>query len=131
MEHSPAAIAILYDGECYFCRHYTRLLRLRERGYSVELINAREPHALLQDAAARGLDLHRGMVVYHGKDIYYGAEALTHLASLEHGVGGAWLHIHRTLFKRARISRHLYPLLLNIRLASLAIKGVARLNAEK
>lgn len=127
MQGLNTKLHIIYDGKCFFCRHYISLLRLRERGYDAELISARESHPLVSQLRAEGYDLHRGMVVIDNETHYYGSQAIHHLASLTSGIQGIMLRMHYAIFKSATLSQLLYPLLLRVRLLTLYIRGIPKL----
>ena len=66
---------IIYDGDCPFCRAYTRLLRLQQAAGVISLLNAREPDPRIHHYVTLGYDLNEGMLVVIEDQIYAGAEA--------------------------------------------------------
>ena len=118
---------ILYDGECFFCTRYMQRLALQNRGYEVQLINAREPHPLVNQARSEGYDLHKGMLVWHQGVAHYAANAMHYLALLPATHEGIMLRIHHFIFSHRFIARTLYPFLVLLRNILLRIRGTPRL----
>ncbi|WP_428407368.1 DCC1-like thiol-disulfide oxidoreductase family protein [Hyphococcus sp.] len=73
-------IYVVYDGECPFCSAYVRMVRLREAAGNVRLLNAREPHPLVEELKAKGYDLDEGMALKIGDAIYHGPDVMNRLA---------------------------------------------------
>src|SRR3546814_11695714 len=71
------------DGEWRCFSDYVRIVRFRETMWPVEIINAREPLAVLAEIEARGLDLNEGMVVKMNGRFYHGDECVHVLALLD------------------------------------------------
>lgn len=114
-------VHILYDGACPFCTAFSRMVRLQEN-YSVELVNAREPHPLVQAATERKLDLDEGMIVVLHDQFYHGEEAMTHMALMTPSSGGL-RRLTKWIFSSPERSRFLYPILRAGRNFSLRILG--------
>lgn len=114
-------VQIVYDGDCPFCRAYAGMVRLQEN-YSVELINAREPHRLVEDATKRGLDLDEGMIVVLEDKFYHGDDAMNRMALLT-AKSGLLRRLTKWTFSSPWRSRNLYPTLRGIRNLSLKILG--------
>ena len=113
---------VVYDGECPFCSSYVRLYRLREVTGRVHLVDAREPHPILDEVLTLGLDLDEGMAVKAAGRFYHGAEALQILAILGAG-SGLFNAVNRALFRHPPLARALYPWLVRGRLATLRLLG--------
>jgi predicted DCC family thiol-disulfide oxidoreductase YuxK len=113
---------VVYDGECPFCSSYVQLYRLREVTGKVHLIDAREPHPLVAEVRALGLDLDRGMAVKAAGRIYHGAEAMQILAILGSG-SGLFNRFNRMIFRHPGLARALYPWLVRGRLLTLRLLG--------
>lgn len=100
-------IEILYDGECPFCRDFTRMVALRRAG-EVALIDARGDDPRIAVIGA-GLDLNRGMAVRHHGRILHGSEAMALLLALSQP-RGIW-GLARWIFASPRRARLAYPVL--------------------
>ncbi|KGJ03687.1 Predicted thiol-disulfide oxidoreductase YuxK, DCC family [Paracoccus halophilus] len=101
-------LTIIYDGECPFCSAYVTLLRLREAGRLVELVDARSDDPRVAEAQAAGIDLDEGMVILWGGRRYTGAQAV-HVLALLSSTGGVFNRIQRWLFRSPRLASVLYP----------------------
>lgn len=120
---SPAEeLAIVYDGDCPFCSGYVRLLRLREAAGPVRLINARDGGAIVEEIQRLGYDLDRGMVLKIDGRFYHGAECMNRLGLLSSG-SGIFNRLNRWVFRHARLSRALYPVLRSGRNVALRVMG--------
>lgn len=117
----PIPVHILYDGACPFCTAFSRMVRLQEN-YSVELVNAREPHPLVQAATQRGLDLDEGMIVVLDNQFHHGESAMTRMALMT-AKSGLLRRLTKWTFSNPRRSRFLYPVLRAGRNFSLKILG--------
>ena len=74
------AIVLVYDWECPACDTYCRLICPSGSAGTLNLINARESSAVVDEITQAGLDLDQGMVVKMGGQLYYGANAIHILA---------------------------------------------------
>lgn len=121
---SARELWVIYDGECPYCRHYVRLVKLRESVGCVHLVNAREAdHEAVREVRARGYDLHGGMVVKMNNHYYHGDEAL-HLLALLTDHKTVFNFLSGALFSRRWVARTLYPLFRLCRKITLRIKGI-------
>ena len=93
---------IIYDGECPFCRAYTRLLRLQQA--------AGEPDPRIHHYVTLGYDLNEGMLVVIEDQIYAGAEAMQVLAACS-SRSDLFNRLHYAIFSRAALATRLYPAL--------------------
>ena len=100
---------ILYDGECPFCSHYIRMLRLRRAVGEVATIDARLHSPQRREAVAAGLDPSRGMVLKLAGRLYHGADCLHRLALLTSPISPL-NRLTARLFASPRAARLLYPL---------------------
>ena len=114
---------LVYDGECYFCQHYARLLRVREAVGELTLVNARDGGPLVEEVRARAHDLNDGMALKIGARWHLGNDALHTLALLSdrRGVFGV---ANRLFFGSARTARLAYPVLKLGRRALLRMRRV-------
>jgi predicted DCC family thiol-disulfide oxidoreductase YuxK len=101
---------IIYDGECPFCSRYVKMIRLKRTIGEVRLINARENPPELTLLIERNLDINHGMAFFFDGQLYYGSECINRLALLSSSIG-VFNNINYFIFKHARISRILYPML--------------------
>jgi predicted DCC family thiol-disulfide oxidoreductase YuxK len=119
----PDVILIIYDGACPFCRHYVRLLRLREAAGPVTLLSARDADLRIAQYQQQGIDLNQGMLVVMDDVVHVGAEAMRVLALCSTPVG--WFNrSNRWIFSSVRWSRWLYPLLRAGRAVILRVLGI-------
>jgi predicted DCC family thiol-disulfide oxidoreductase YuxK len=117
----PAAW-VVYDGQCLFCSRYVALLRLRNTLGRVDLVNARDGGALVEEIVAAGVDLDEGMVLKMDGRLYHGDECIHRLALLS-TASTTFNRINRAIFRSKRMSRALYPVLRSGRNAVLRIIG--------
>ncbi|HTO63606.1 MAG TPA: DCC1-like thiol-disulfide oxidoreductase family protein [Bradyrhizobium sp.] len=119
---------LIYDGECPFCANYVRLLRLRESFPQLELIDARghPDHPAVQRLRDRNLQIDEGMALVDGDTIYHGSEAVHALA--DRGTGSTYFgRLNRAIFRSARASNVLYPILRAGRNLTLRLLGRRKL----
>ena len=114
-------VQIVYDGDCPFCQAYLKMVRLKE-DYSVELINAREPHPLVDEVTRRGLDIDEGMVVVLEDEFHHGDDAMNRLALMT-AESGVIRRLTKWTFSNPWRSRNLYPVLRGGRNLSLKLLG--------
>ena len=113
---------VVYDGECPFCSRYVRMLQLRKAVGNVVLIDAREPHPVVDRLKAANINLDEGMALVRGNEIAYGDECVHKLAlmSTHHD----WFNkVNHLIFQSPTASRLLYPFLRAGRNATLRILG--------
>lgn len=101
---------IIYDGDCPFCRAYTRLLRLQQTNGPVEMLSARSDDPRIQAYWQQGYDLNAGMLVVLNKQVYAGADAMHVLASCSSG-SDFFNRLHHAVFSSRRLAATLYPIL--------------------
>ena len=114
-------VQIIYDGDCPFCQAYVGMVRLQEH-YSVDLINARVPHPLVEAATERGLDLDEGMIVVLEDKFYHGDDAMTRMALMT-TKSGLLRRLTKWTFTSPGRSRILYPILRSGRNMTLKVLG--------
>lgn len=103
-------VTIVYDGDCPFCSNYIRLVRLREAVGTVELVDARGTHPILDEVRARDLDLDQGMVVRLNGEYLHGSEAMAALSMLS-TQAGLFNRVMGAVFRNPRRAAAIYPLL--------------------
>lgn len=119
---------LLYDGQCPFCASYVELLRLRESFPDLQLVDAREVarHPALALLSARGLKIDDGMALVDGDTIHHGAASIHALA--DRGTARTWFgRINRAVFRSAKRSAALYPILRGGRNLALRLLGRGKL----
>jgi predicted DCC family thiol-disulfide oxidoreductase YuxK len=117
---------LVYDGECPFCSAYVRYVRVRESLGRLHLVNAREPHPVVDEIRGRGLDLDEGMVLKLGDRFYHGADCVNVLAMLS-TASGPFNRLNAAIFRSPTASRYLYPVLRAGRNAALHLLGRRKL----
>lgn len=107
---TDSQLTLVYDGECPFCARYVAMTRLRDSAGSLSIINAREPHPIVNALIADGYDLDDGMVLKAGDTIYHGDRAIHALALMSSQVG--WFNrLNFLVFRSSALSRFLYPIM--------------------
>jgi predicted DCC family thiol-disulfide oxidoreductase YuxK len=117
---------LLYDGECPFCSRYVRHVRLRAAVGPIAMANAREHPALVDEVRRLGFDVDTGMVLKFNGNYYHGADCIHALALLTTPSG--WFNrVNAWVFRSARVSKVLYPVLRAGRNLTLRLLGRTRL----
>lgn len=130
-ELKSEVITLVYDGECPFCNHYARYMRLKETAGELLLINAREAeNPVVMDIKKRGFDLDQGMVTIIDEQYYHGQEALNVLAVLS-SKSGLFNRLNYHLFKSERCAKVAYPFLRAGRNMILKVKGVSLIKLDE
>lgn len=101
---------LVYDGECPFCSQYVRFVRIKEALGTIELYNAREGGALVDDIKEQGYDIDEGMVLILGENYYHGADCI-HMLSLMSSNIGLFNRLNAMVFSNKCVSKFLYPIL--------------------
>lgn len=101
---------IHYDGQCPFCQHYVRHLRLRQTVASLHLVDLRKAPSELQRLEALGINVDAGMVLELDDQLYWGSEAAHRLALLSTRSDG-FNHFNRWLFSSRWLANLFYPML--------------------
>lgn len=115
-------IYVIYDGECPFCSAYVRMVRLREVAGTVHLLDARQPHPVVDALKSRGFDFDEGMALKIGDAVYHGDECVHQLAMMS-GPSGALNALHFWIFKNPTRTKFLYPFLRSGRNLALRLLG--------
>ena len=113
---------VVYDGECPFCSRYVKLLRLSAAAGRIELVDARHPHPIVQMLQTKGIDLDEGMALVQGDQISHGDECI-HKLALMTTPSNAFNRINALIFRSAKASSVLYPILRSARNATLTLLG--------
>lgn len=107
---AAAAMQIVYDGDCPFCRNYVSFLRLRDGAGPVSLTDARTAPELVARLSGLGYDLDDGMVLIIGDEIYHG-DACLHRLALMSTRSGMFNRVNALMFRSPTVSRLVYPVL--------------------
>jgi len=105
-----APVYVIYDGECPFCSAYVKMLRLTDAVGSVELLDARQPHPVVDQVRREGIDFDEGMAVRLEGRTIHGAEAMQWLSMMT--TPSATLNgLMARLLRDERRARFAYPVL--------------------
>lgn len=118
-------IGLIYDRECPVCRYYADHVDVAT-GRLVG-INAREQSEHLGRVTSAGLDIDKGMALMVGDTIYFGSDAVHELALRSSGKG-VFNRTVAAIFRRRRLARTLYPVLVACRNLLLKILRRSRIN---
>ena len=124
---SKEEILLVYDKECPACNNYCQVLRIREGVGELNIVNARENSAVMEEITAQGLDIDQGMVLKMGGQLYYGSDAI-HALALISSRSGVFNRLNYWIFKSKSMSRFLYPLLRFCRNLLLKVLGKTKIN---
>lgn len=107
---SSPGLTLVYDGDCPVCSTYVARLRLRQAAGRLDLLDARQRPALVQQVARRGYRLDDGMLLIVDDQFYHGAAAVHALALMSSD--SDWFNrLNYRLFRSPRLSSVLYPML--------------------
>ena len=121
-------IHVIYDGECPFCSAYVRMVRLRNVAGKVHLLDAREPHPVVEEIKALGFDFDEGMALKIGDAIYHGDDCVHQLAMMS-GPSGELNRLHFWVFQTPKRAKLLYPSLRAGRNLALRLLGKRKIGA--
>lgn len=107
-DDAKAAMVVVYDGDCPFCRNYVRLMALKESVGDVDIVDARSGSSVVRYLTERGYDLDEGMAAIYGKKVYFGSDAVILISSLSQD--RSWLaRTIAVLLREPRRAQFLYP----------------------
>jgi predicted DCC family thiol-disulfide oxidoreductase YuxK len=112
---------LLYDGDCPFCSRYGAWVRLRDR-YGLTLLDARQQPGLVEQYAARGYDIDRGMILEVDGRLYHGAAAIVMLDAMTSPLRPLD-RLARVVVRVPGLVRLLYPLIRLVRVVTLRLMG--------
>lgn len=121
---------IYYDGDCYFCTNFVKLLKLRDAVGEVSLISLREDSDEVRRILSSGLNVNSGFVVEHDGKTFHGAQAFHYLNTLAEPRN----LLSRTLYWISRhewLARLLYPLMVAGRYLVLIAQGGALIERHR
>ncbi|MBT8102170.1 MAG: DUF393 domain-containing protein [Gammaproteobacteria bacterium] len=116
---------LLYDRQCPVCTYYASKIDVAEG--NLVRVNARETSELLDAVTRAGLDIDQGMALKVGETIHFGSDAIHQLALRSSGEG-FFNGLMARLFRRPRIAKAIYPLLVACRNLLLKLLGRSRIN---
>ena len=114
---------LVYDGECPVCRTYCKYIRMREAVGNLQLVDARQPSAMMDEITAAGLDIDQGMVLKFKDKIYYGPDAI-HILTLLSTPSGFFNRINYYFFSTKLGAKIFYPLGKAFRTVLLKLLGI-------
>jgi predicted DCC family thiol-disulfide oxidoreductase YuxK len=93
------SIIAYYDGECPFCKDYSRYLALKKK-HPVELRNARDYKDIMQQYRTRWYDINKGMIIIDQQEnLYHGSQAVLYIQHLIQGYSFYTRSITKIIFK--------------------------------
>jgi predicted DCC family thiol-disulfide oxidoreductase YuxK len=120
-------ILLVYDRECPACNAYCQVVKIRESVGDLQIVDARENSAVMNEITAQGLDIDQGMVLKMGGQFYYGSNAI-HTLALIGSRSGVFNRLNYRIFKSETASSILYPILRFCRNLLLKILGKTKIN---
>lgn len=126
-EKSSEEVWLIYDGDCPICRPTANALKIRNAVGTLHLVNAREPHPILQEIKNAGLNLDEGMVVKFKNTLYHGADA-QHVLAMIGTNSDRFNRMNVLLFRSKYLAKLIYPVMRSIRNLMIKIKGIEKLD---
>lgn len=118
---------LIYDGQCPICNGTANALKIKAAAGTLVLINAREPHPILEELKQANMNIDEGMVVKMNDVLYHGADAQYMLAMI--GTNEDWFNrLNVIIFSHKTIAKIIYPILKQIRNLVLKVKGISKIN---
>ena len=123
-------VTIIYDKECPFCKDFVYLSRLKQVGYNVELLNAREKENSVIKYVSKKYDLDYGMIVIVNGEVLYGHEAASFIIG-KHSSLKIRGKLYSLLLRNKSISKLIYPFLVILRKIFFLLIGKKGINESK
>ena len=123
-------IIIVYDGECPFCSDFVSLNRLKDLGYVISIINAREVDNPLIENFSKKYNFDDGMIVINDQVILYGYTAARFISN-SYSQSSLRGLIYRTLLSNKTLGRISYKIFVKLRKLYLKIAGIKLINEKK
>lgn len=126
-QKTPQEVWLVYDGDCPICGPAANALKIRAAVGKLNLVNARNPHPILEEIKQAGLDIDQGMVVKINNTLYHGADAQHVLAM----IGTTHDFVNRMnvwLFRSKLLSKIFYPIMRSTRNILIWRKGISKLH---
>ena len=120
-------IKIYYDAECYFCKNYTKLTKLKDVGKIVEIIDLRKAKDVLPWFKSNGYDVDEGMIVTIDEKIYFADKAINALTKIS-DEKVTFNKLTTLFFYNKKLSSAIYPFLVKARNVFLFLKNVKKIN---
>lgn len=120
-------VQLVYDAECPACNTYCKSVRIDSSVGRLQLVDAREPSNVLEEATRRGWDIDQGMVLKVGGELYYGVDAINLLAQSS-SRSTVFNRLNYRIFRSSRVSKTLYPLLRSCRNLLLKLMRKTKIN---
>jgi predicted DCC family thiol-disulfide oxidoreductase YuxK len=116
------SVYIIYDGDCPFCSHCAKALKIKKAIGELHLINARNEdyQAFVGD---QKFDLNAGMLVILNGKFYHGAEA-AHLLALISTPSDLFNRLNFLFFHKLYLAKFFYPIFRFLRNLLLKIRGI-------
>lgn len=114
---------LVYDGECPVCKTYCKYIRIREAAGTLQLVDARQPSALMDEITAAGLNIDQGMVLKFKDVMYYGPDAI-HILTLLSTPSGIFNRINYYVFSTKAGAKIFYPIGKAFRTLLLKLLGI-------
>ncbi len=124
---SKPPILLVYDRQCPACTYYCNIANVRSNLGELKLINARDPHPVVKEITAAGLDMDEGMVLKMDDTLYHGADAI-HVLSMIGTSSGMLNRLNHWAFRSRRRARLLYPMMKSGRNLLLKLLGRTKIN---
>lgn len=124
--NSKDILYLIYDGDCPICAYCSKVIKIRNSVGHLEIVNARNPHPLVEEVIRKGYDLNEGFIVKFQDKYYHGQEA-AHFLSLVGTSSDFFNQLNVFIFKSKILSKILYPILESIRNLLLLILGVSKI----
>ncbi|MGH1484690.1 MAG: DCC1-like thiol-disulfide oxidoreductase family protein [Cellvibrionaceae bacterium] len=125
MSQSP--ILLIYDKQCPACDFYCNIVRIQESVGELQLVDARENSAVMEEITAKGWDIDQGMVVKIEDELYYGSDAIYVLSKIG-SQSDLFNRFNYWLFRSKKRSAVLYPILRACRNLLLKLLGKTKIN---
>jgi predicted DCC family thiol-disulfide oxidoreductase YuxK len=117
----------VYDGRCPICNGTANALKIKAAFGDLILVNAREPHPIMDELKLANMNIDEGMVVKMNDVLYHGADAQYILAMI--GTNEDWFNrLNVILFSNKMVAKLIYPILKQIRNLVLKVKGISKIN---
>ena len=118
---------LVYDGDCPFCSNFARLLAFRENAGPIDLVDARDGGAEVNEVRRHGLNLDEGMVLKLSGRLYHGHDCI-HALSLLSESKGVFNRFNAWVFRSEARSALLYPTMRAGRNLALRLLGRSKIN---
>lgn len=124
---SKTNVWLVYDGQCPICNGTANALKIKAAVGDLILVNAREPHSIMDELKLANMNIDEGMVVKMNDVLYHGADAQYILAMI--GTNEDWFNrLNVIIFSNKMTAKLIYPILKQIRNLILKVKGISKIN---